>query len=210
MDFWIHYGFLDSRLANGCARLAPGIIFKFLQASLWRILKSKKKRKQKCPDPNLKLNLVHSRGPTKKKIWARPPRRSWYQGSWCQDLGTKILVPGSWYQDLGTKPERRSLSVCRDARGAAGPPPSGLGGWKPPSKNNLMDPEPGPNSWTYFSPIFVGQIPENIFHPYSWAQLWCIYPNSIVNLSWILGECIVDMSQMPTALLVWRIKYENH
>ena len=23
--------------------------------------------------------------------------------SWCQDLGTRILVPGSWYQDLGTK-----------------------------------------------------------------------------------------------------------
>ena len=49
----------------------------------------------------------------------------------------KILVPRSWYQDLGTKiygePERRSLSVCRGARGAAGPPPGGLGGWKPPS-----------------------------------------------------------------------------
>ena len=43
---------------------------------------------------------------------------------------------GAWYQDLGTKiygePERRSLSVCRGARGAAGPPPGGLGGWKPP------------------------------------------------------------------------------
>ena len=70
---------------------------------------------------------------------------------------TKILVPGSWYQDLGTKkngePERRSLSVCRGARGAAGAPPGGLGGWKPPqeqqgvwgggspSKNNFMDPD---------------------------------------------------------------------
>ena len=56
--------------------------------------------------------------------------------SWYQDLGTKILVPRCWYQDLGTKiygePERRSLSVCRGARGAAGPPPWGLGGWKPP------------------------------------------------------------------------------
>ena len=59
-----------------------------------------------------------------------------------QDLGSWILVPRSWYQDLGTKilvpkingePERRSLSVCRGARGAAGPPPGGLGGWKPPS-----------------------------------------------------------------------------
>ena len=58
-------------------------------------------------------------------------------------FGTKILVPGSWYQ-----------SVCRGARGAAGPPPEGLGGWKPPtnsggsggrqppSKNNFMDPDP--------------------------------------------------------------------
>ena len=79
-------------------------------------------------------------------------------GSWYQDLGTKILVPRSWYQDLGTKiygePERRSLSVCRVARGAAGPSPKGLGGWKPPrksrgsggrqppSKNNFMEPEP--------------------------------------------------------------------
>ena len=84
--------------------------------------------------------------------------RSWYQNldtkilvrrSWYQDPGTsnKILVPRCWYQDLGTKiygePERRSLSVCRGARGAAGPPPGGLGGWKPPSKNNFTDPEPG-------------------------------------------------------------------
>ena len=59
--------------------------------------------------------------------------------SWYQDLGTKILVPRSWYQDLGTKkkgePERRSLSVCRGVRGAAGPPPGGLGGWNPPRKS---------------------------------------------------------------------------
>ena len=84
---------------------------------------------------------------------SRALRRSWYQG-----LGTKILVPRSWYQDLGTKiygePERRSLSVCRGARGAAGPPPGGQEGWKPPrksrgsggrqppSKNNFVDPEP--------------------------------------------------------------------
>ena len=51
-------------------------------------------------------------------------------------VDTKILVPRSWYQDLGTKiygePERRSLSVCRGARGAAGPPARGLGGWKRP------------------------------------------------------------------------------
>ena len=62
--------------------------------------------------------------------------RSWDLGT---DLGTKILVPRSWYQDLGPKidgePERRSLSVCRGARGAAGPPPGGLGGWKPPSNS---------------------------------------------------------------------------
>ena len=58
------------------------------------------------------------------------------------DLGTKILVPRSWHQDLATKnygePERRSLSVCRGARGAATPLPEGLGCWKPPSKNNFM------------------------------------------------------------------------
>ena len=62
---------------------------------------------------------------------------------------SKILVPRK-----NGEPERRSLSVCRGARGAAGPPPGGLGGWKPPrnsrgsggrqppSKNNFMDPEP--------------------------------------------------------------------
>ncbi len=53
------------------------------------------------------------------------------------DLLSPMMVSRSWYQDLGTKiygePERRSLSVCRGARGAAGPPPGGLGGWKPPS-----------------------------------------------------------------------------
>ena len=58
-------------------------------------------------------------------------------GSRYQDLGTNILVPRSWYQDLGTKiygePERRSLSVCRGARGAAGPLPGDLGGCKPPN-----------------------------------------------------------------------------
>ena len=58
---------------------------------------------------------------------------------------SKILVPRK-----NGEPERRSLSVCRGARGAAGPPPGGLGGWKPPrnsrgsggrqppSKNNFM------------------------------------------------------------------------
>ena len=55
-------------------------------------------------------------------------------GSWYQDLGTNILVPRSWYQKKNGEPERRSLSVCREARGAAGPPPGGLGGWKPPRK----------------------------------------------------------------------------
>ena len=70
------------------------------------------------------------------------------------DLGIKALVPTK-----NGELERRSLSkICEGARGAAGPPPGGLGGWKPPrnsrgsggrqppSKNNFMDPEPGPNS----------------------------------------------------------------
>ena len=68
----------------------------------------------------------------------------------CRDrFPPKILVPRSWYQKKG-EPVRRSLLVCRGARGAAGPPPGGLGGWKPPrnsrgsggwqspSKNNFM------------------------------------------------------------------------
>ena len=43
------------------------------------------------------------------------------------DLGIKALV-----QKNGEL-ERRSLSkICEGARGAAGPPPGGLGGWKPP------------------------------------------------------------------------------
>ena len=46
-----------------------------------------------------------------------------------KDPGTKILVPKK-----NGEPERRSLSVCRGARGAAGPPPGGLGGWKPPQE----------------------------------------------------------------------------
>ena len=66
------------------------------------------------------------------------------------------------------EPERRSLSVCRGARGAAGPPPGGLGGWKPPrksggsggrqppSKNNFMEPE---------SPSDHFQPPSNHLQP---------------------------------------------
>ena len=58
---------------------------------------------------------------------------------------SKILVPRK-----NGEPERRSLSVCRGARGDAGPPPGvwgagsppgtagGLRGGSPPSKNNLM------------------------------------------------------------------------
>ena len=64
----------------------------------------------------------------------------------------------SWYQDLGTKiygePERRSLSVCRGARGAAGPLPGGLSAGSPPVRTIL---------WTQSQ----DQIPEHIFHPYS-------------------------------------------
>ena len=44
--------------------------------------------------------------------------------------GPIILVPRK-----NGEPERRSLSVCRGVRGAASPPPGGLGGWKPPSKS---------------------------------------------------------------------------
>ena len=113
--------------------------------------------------------MVNSRGPTQNIFFMSPPAtkilvpRILVPRSWYQDLGAKILVLRPWYQDPGTKilvpkkngePERRSLSVCRGARGAAGPPPGGLGGWKPPrnsrgsggrqppSKNNFMDPEP--------------------------------------------------------------------
>ena len=97
-------------------------------------------------------------------------------------LGSKILVQRSWYQDPGTKilvpekkngePERRSLSVCRGARGAASPPPRSLGGRKPPrnstgsggrqppSKNNLMDPEPHSD---HFQPPSTDHLPITIF-----------------------------------------------
>ena len=66
----------------------------------------------------------------------------------------KILVPRSWYQDPRRAREAEPLGM-QGGTGAAGPPPRGLGGWKPPrksrgaggrqppSKNNLMDPEPG-------------------------------------------------------------------
>ena len=52
------------------------------------------------------------------------------------------MVPGPWYQDLGTKilvPKKTeslrggaSQKLSEGARGAAGPPSGGLGGWKPP------------------------------------------------------------------------------
>ena len=48
-------------------------------------------------------------------------------------VGSKVLVPRSWYPKRNGEPERWSLSkICEGARGAAGPPPGGLGGWKPP------------------------------------------------------------------------------
>ena len=85
----------------------------------------------------------------------------------------------------------------------------------------------GPGSWKYFSPIFVGQIPGNIFHPYLvriWPQIWTesgpnltrghdpsflilimvhlswIYCGSVVNLWWICRELVPDASS-------WRIKF---
>ena len=89
-----------------------------------------------------------------------------------------FLVPRSWYQDPGTKilvPKKTeslrggaSQKLSRGARGAAGPPPGGLGGWKPPrnsrgsggrqppSKNNFMDPEPG--FWDQDLVFFVQKI----------------------------------------------------
>ena len=84
---------------------------------------------------------------------------------------SKILVPRK-----NGEPERRSLSVCRGARGAAGPPPGGLGGWKPPrksrgsggrqppSKNNFMDPEPG--FWDQDMVFFVPKI----WGPFFWEK----------------------------------------
>ena len=124
--------------------------------------------------------LVNSRGPTTKKY---EPVRPEDLGT--KDLGARILVPGSWYQDLGTKiygePERRSLSVCRGARGAAGPPPGGLGGWKPPrksggsggrqppSKNNFMDPESkidascGSGAHPYQNPLYEQKVGPHMY-----------------------------------------------
>ena len=84
----------------------------------------------------------------------------------------------------------------------------------------------GPNSWAYFSPIFVGQIPENILHPSKnnfmdpepgfWDQnLSCTYrePNydaSLVNLWWICPESVVNLSwacpRCQQLFPVWRIK----
>ena len=51
----------------------------------------------------------------------------------------KILTP----QTNGELERRNFSKICKGARGAAGPPPGGLGGWKPPSKNNFLDPEFG-------------------------------------------------------------------
>ena len=103
----------------------------------------------------------------------------------------KILVPTK-----NGELERRSLSkICEGARGAAGPPPGGLGGWKPPrnsrgsggrqppSKNNFMDPEPGfwdqNLSRTYREPNYGSPL----------VNLWCICRESVVNLSWACPRC---------------------
>ena len=94
-----------------------------------------------------------------------------------RDLGTKILVPRSWYQDLGTKKTGSliggaSHKLNRGAREAAGPPPRGLGGWKPPrnsrvsegrqppSKNNFVDPEPPSD---HLQPPSSDHLPITIF-----------------------------------------------
>ena len=51
----------------------------------------------------------------------------------------------------------------------------------------------GPNSSKYFSPIFVGQILENIFHPYSLVRFLKIFfthirwSNSVENLPISVG-----------------------
>ena len=78
----------------------------------------------------------------------------------------------------------------------------GSGGRQPPSKNNFMDPEPGPNSWffthirrsdswKYFSPIFVSLI---------MVYLSQIYRESIVNPWWMYRGHVPDASS-------WRIKF---
>ena len=131
-----------------------------------KICKKSKKSSRAGQVIDSQLYLVNSRGPPKNKFFISPipgswilVPRSWYQDldtkilvpkSRYQNLGTRILVPGSQYQDLGTKihgeSERRSLSVCRGARGLQAPRQVVWGAGSPPSKNNFMDPEPGPNS----------------------------------------------------------------
>ena len=69
---------------------------------------------------------------------------------WFQGPGTKILVPPK-----KGELERRSLSkICEGARGAAGPPPGCLGGWKPPRNcrgSGGRQPPSKNNSWQLFS-----------------------------------------------------------
>ena len=123
--------------------------------------------------------------------------RFWYQDFgtkilvprfWYQDLGTKILVPRSWYQDLGTKihgePERRSLSECEGARGAAGPPPGGLGAWKPPSKTNFM----GIHWWALAA-----------IHPW-WGYWYSVLVDSI-HITWFLSCLKIRMLSTSSCLL---------
>ena len=66
---------------------------------------------------------------------------------------------GAWYQDLGTKiygePERRSLSVCRWAWGAASPPP-GSGGLEAPQEQQGVWGVAAPQQKQFYGMILRG------------------------------------------------------
>ena len=77
----------------------------------------------------------------------------------------------------------------------------------------------GPDSWNYVSPICVGQIPEYIFHPYSYVIFLNIFFThirelnhgvSLPNLLWIYRESLVNVSwtcpRCQQLFSVWRIK----
>ena len=68
-------------------------------------------------------------------------------------FGTKILVPRSWYQNPRRAREAEPL-------GMRGGPPGGLGGWKPPSKNNFM----GIHWWALAMPFFWSHGPLFLAH----------------------------------------------
>ena len=139
------------------------------------------------------------------------------------NLGAQHLGPNSWTYFspifVGQIPEKteslRGGASQKSARGrgglqaprqgvwGAGSPPRncrGSGGRQPPSKNNFMDPEPGPNSWffthirrsdswKYFSPIFVSLI---------MVYLSQIYRESIVNPWWMYRGHVPDASSFSS------------